>query len=205
MRGRSLWPTYFRFGVRFRIPRPKETPCPPSLPGRQPAGVSIPPPAGGSGEAAPSIAILSEITEHRRATRATPKKGAVRILKGAPMSRVSQRSSLLLCLVLLFALAVRLNAAPAPPSASAFLASLAGEPSCQARSAASSVPGVPQNPAPVYRTIFQDCGFACSEPACSGARNGDICFDDFGQQGTCVANNTFCREIRRSPCTCLVF
>ncbi len=118
------------------------------------------------------------------------------------MPHASRWLTLSLCPVLLLVLAVRSHAAPAPPSASAFLASLAAEPPCRANSAASSVPGVPQNPAPEFRVIYPNCGFNCSDSGCSGAYDGDSCYDSTGRQGTCVPNNTYCGEPQRSPCTC---
>lgn len=117
------------------------------------------------------------------------------------MPRASRWLTLSLCLVLLPVLAVRSDAAAAPSSAPAFLASLAGEPPCRASSAASSVPGVPQNPAPVFRVLYFDCGVNCSDYACSGSTSGATCYTN-GLQGTCIASNTYCGELRRSPCTC---
>jgi hypothetical protein len=121
------------------------------------------------------------------------------------MPHASRWLTLSLCLALLSPLAVRLNAAPASPSTSAFLAALAGQPACGSSSeTSSSVQGVPQNPSPTFRVIYPDCGYYCSDSACSGAYSSDPCYSDLGQWGRCVPNNTFCGEPQRSPCICRV-
>jgi hypothetical protein len=120
------------------------------------------------------------------------------------MSRTSHRLTVSLSLVLICLAASALQAAPAPASAAAFLETLSAEAPC--RAAQIDVSGAAealQPNAPVNRVIYPDCGFNCSDSACSGATNGDTCYPSGGGQGTCTPHNTFCSgEFHRSPCTC---
>jgi len=111
------------------------------------------------------------------------------------MSRTSHRLTLALSIMLICLATPALQAAPLPASDTAFV--------CLARLDASSAAEVLQPNAPVNRVIYPDCGFNCSDSACSGATSGDACYPSGGGQGTCTPHNTVCSgEFHRSPCTC---
>ena len=126
-----------------------------------------------------------------------------RLRKGASMSRVFHRLPLALCLALLFIVQARLNAAPAPPSTAAFLATLADKPPCEA-SGENAPTDIPlQTPEPTLRVLYPDCGVFCSEYQCQGSYYQDSCLDQFDQPGRCVPRNLVCpNEPFHSPCWC---
>lgn len=114
------------------------------------------------------------------------------------MSRTSCRLNMFLSLTLISLAGSALQAAPAP----AFLETLSAEAPCRGQVESSAFLEDLQ-PAPVNRVIYPDCGFNCSDSACSGATSGDACYPSGGGQGTCTPHNSVCSgEFHRSPCAC---
>lgn len=121
------------------------------------------------------------------------------------MSR-SSRWLILPLLILALGVATLSSAAPEPPSAATFLATLSNNPPpCLAGSQASvATPEIPlQVPEPEPRVIYPDCGVFCSDPSCSGLRARDLCQTGTGATGRCTAVNQVCTgEALHSPCFC---
>lgn len=120
------------------------------------------------------------------------------------MSR-SPRWLILPLLLLALGAAAPASAAPEPPSAATFLATLSDTPPCLAEGQASvPAPELPlQVPEAQNRVIYPDCGYYCSDVSCGGRPTLAQCTTETGAAGFCKGVNQVCSgEPMHSPCFC---